>query len=86
MRLVIAILGAVLLALPAAAQPFILPLKPQQPAEATPQPSPAPVAPPQSGSQAAGSSQSDGQPVGTANSSQASGNTPDETAPRAPGQ
>lgn len=83
MRPVVAILGAVLLAVPAAAQPFILPLKSQQLAAAPPQPSPAPVAPPQSSSQAGGSSQADGQPADTANSSQASGGTQDETAPRA---
>lgn len=60
MRFACVSLGVVLLAIPAAGQPFILPLQPQQ-SEAPPAPSPAPVAPPQSGMQPNGPSQAEAQ-------------------------
>lgn len=48
MKSLLAALALMLLALPAAAQPFIIPLEKQQPTEAAPPPpSPVPVAPPQ---------------------------------------
>ena len=43
----LAALACILLAAPAAAQPFILPLSPQRKEEPPPPPSPVPVAPPQ---------------------------------------
>jgi hypothetical protein len=43
-----ALLAAMLLATPAVAQPFIIPLNKQNPPEPAPNPSPVPVAPPQS--------------------------------------
>lgn len=50
MRLFSAFIGALLLAVPAVAQPFLFPLERQRPAEAPPPPpSPVPIAPPQAG-------------------------------------
>ena len=86
MRLAYALLGVALLAVPAAAQPFIVPLQQQHQSEAPPAPSPAPVAPPQSGAQTNGPSQADArdkaQAGETTNSTQASGAQSDN-APRA---
>lgn len=58
----LAALACILLAAPAAAQPFILPLSPQRKEEPPPPPSPVPVAPPQ----AAPSSQPSTQPEAAA--------------------
>ncbi len=46
MKLIL-LLGAALLTGPAMAQPFIVPLKPERPADPPPAPTPVPVAPPQ---------------------------------------
>jgi hypothetical protein len=60
MRFAGALLGTVLFAVPAAAQPFIVPLQQKHQSEAPPPAaSPAPVAPPQSGMQTDGPSQAD---------------------------
>lgn len=82
MRVAYALLGAALLAVPAAAQPFIVPLQQQHQSEAPPPaPSPAPVAPPQSdmrsGMQSGTPSQADARdnakPGDTANATQETG-------------
>ena len=77
MRFACALLGVALLAVPAAAQPFMVPLQQQHQSEAPPPPSPAPVAPPQSGNQTNGPSRADAQDKAQAgdatNSTEASG-------------
>ena len=89
MRFACAFLGVAPFAMPAAAQPFIVPLQQQHHSEAPPAPSPTPVAPPQAGMQTSGSSQADAQdkaqPGDAANSTQASGAQSD-SASHAPGQ
>ena len=91
MRYSPATLSIMLLAAPAAAQPFILPLQPQRPSEApAPAPSPAPVAPPQSdsvaNSQVGEPGQAEARHNDAANSSQGSGETRSENGPQAPGR
>ncbi len=85
---VLAGLGAVLPALPAVAQPFILPLQQPRSSEASPPaPSPTPVAPPQADAQpspqAGAPAEADAQPSDPANSSEAANGA---NPPRAPGQ